>query len=141
MSANFEQHLCLVLQRDTVRAASEFAKRNQLPSCIQNQLLSHICLKFRTEGLKQQETLNSLPKAIRSSISHYLFFPVVQNARLFQGVSLDYLFQLVFPISLSFVFILTHLFAIWELIDSLIERLEQIHEVLSQTQQKVNKQK
>lgn len=84
-----------VLQRDTVGAASEFAKRNQLPSCIQNQLLSHICLKFRTEGLKQQETLKGLPKAIQSSISHHLFFPIVQNVRLFQGVSIDYLFQLV----------------------------------------------
>ncbi|KAK1378450.1 Potassium channel [Heracleum sosnowskyi] len=81
--------------RDTVGAASEFAKRNRLPSSIQNQLLSHICLKFRTDGLKQQDTLSSLPKAIRSSISHHLFFPIIQNARLFQGLSHDNLFQLV----------------------------------------------
>lgn len=81
--------------RDTVRAASEFAARNQLPSCIQDQMLSHLCLKFKTEGLKQRETLNSLPKAIRSSISYYLFFPIVQNAYLFKGVSHDFLFQLV----------------------------------------------
>lgn len=81
--------------RDTVGAASEFAKRNRLPPSIQNQLLSHICLKFRTDGLKQQDTLSSLPKAIRSSISHHLFFPIIQNARLFQGLSHDNLFQLV----------------------------------------------
>ncbi|CAI9089741.1 OLC1v1024373C2 [Oldenlandia corymbosa var. corymbosa] len=81
--------------RDTVRAASEFAKRNQLPPCIQDQILSHICLRFKTEGLKQQETLNSLPKAIRSSISNYLFLPIIQNVFLFQGVSDDFLFQLV----------------------------------------------
>ncbi|KAF8021091.1 hypothetical protein BT93_G1500 [Corymbia citriodora subsp. variegata] len=81
--------------RDTVRAASEFATRNQLPSCIQDQMLSHLCLKFKTEGLKQQETLNSLPKAIRSSIAYYLFFPIVQGAYLFEGVSHDFLFQLV----------------------------------------------
>ncbi|XP_044496295.1 potassium channel KAT1-like isoform X2 [Mangifera indica] len=81
--------------RDTVRAASEFATRNLLPHRIQDQMLSHICLRFKTEGLKQQETLNGLPKAIRSSIAHYLFFPITQNAYLFQGVSHDFLFQLV----------------------------------------------
>ncbi|XP_017222795.1 potassium channel KAT1 [Daucus carota subsp. sativus] len=81
--------------RDTVGAASEFAKRNRLPPSIQNQLLSHICLKFRTDGLKQQDTLSSLPKAIRSSISNHLFFPIIRNARLFQGLSHDNLFQLV----------------------------------------------
>ncbi|KAL3522704.1 hypothetical protein ACH5RR_015538 [Cinchona calisaya] len=81
--------------RDTVRAASEFAKRNQLPLRIHDQMLSHVCLKFKTEGLKQQETLNGLPKAIRSSIAHYLFFAIVQNVHLFQGVSYDFLFQLV----------------------------------------------
>ncbi|GER24590.1 potassium channel KAT1 [Striga asiatica] len=82
--------------RDSIRAASEFAKRNQLPPRIQDQLLSHICLKFKTEGLKQQETINGLPKAIRSSIAHYLFYPVVQNVHLFQGASQDFLLQLDF---------------------------------------------
>ncbi|KAH6793095.1 potassium channel KAT1-like protein [Perilla frutescens var. hirtella] len=81
--------------RDSIRAASEFAKRNQLPPRIEDQLLSHICLKFKTEGLKQQETLNGLPKAIRSSIAHYLFYPVIQNVHLFRGVSQEFLLQLV----------------------------------------------
>ncbi|XP_048132300.1 potassium channel KAT3-like [Rhodamnia argentea] len=81
--------------REAVRAASEFAARNQLPSCIQDQMLSHLCLKFKTEGLEQQETLNSLPKAIRSSVAYYLFFPIVQSVYLFKGVSNDFLFQLV----------------------------------------------
>nr|DAD33865.1 TPA_asm: hypothetical protein HUJ06_012716 [Nelumbo nucifera] len=81
--------------RDTVRAASEFAVRNQLPPHIRDQMLSHICLKFKTEGLKQNETLNGLPKAIRSSIAHYLFFHVIHKVYLFQGVSSDLLFQLV----------------------------------------------
>ncbi|RVX10754.1 Potassium channel KAT1 [Vitis vinifera] len=62
---------------------------------IQDQMLSHLCLKFKTEGLKQQDTLNGLPRAIRSSIAHYLFFPIAQNVYLFQGVSQDFLFQLV----------------------------------------------
>ncbi|KAL2473752.1 Potassium channel KAT1 [Forsythia ovata] len=81
--------------RDTIRAASEFTKRNQLPPHIQDKILSHICLKFKAEGLKQQETLNGLPKAIRSSIAHYLFYPIVQTVPLFHGVSQEFLFQLV----------------------------------------------
>ncbi|CAL0301237.1 unnamed protein product [Lupinus luteus] len=81
--------------RDTIRAASEFAARNQLPHQIQNQMLSHICLRFKAEGLNQQEALNDLPKTIRSSIAHHLFFSVVQKVYLFQGVSDDFLFQLV----------------------------------------------
>lgn len=57
-------------------------------------MLSHICLRFKTEGLKQQETLDSLPKSIRSSIANHLFFRTVQDVHLFKGVSADFLFQL-----------------------------------------------
>ncbi|XP_050378788.1 potassium channel AKT1 [Argentina anserina] len=83
--------------RDTIQAASGFAQRNQLPVRLQDQMLAHLCLKFRTdaEGLQQQETLDSLPKAIRSSISHYLFYSLVDKVYLFHGVSNDLLFQLV----------------------------------------------
>ncbi|OWM71715.1 hypothetical protein CDL15_Pgr005903 [Punica granatum] len=83
--------------RDTIRAASSFAQRNHLPPRLQDQMLAHLCLKYRTnsEGLQQQEILDSLPKAIRSSISHYLFYSLVDNVYLFQGVSDDLLFQLV----------------------------------------------
>ncbi|XP_054803575.1 potassium channel KAT1-like [Prosopis cineraria] len=88
--------------RDTVRAASEFASRNHLPHHIQDQMLSHLCLKFKTEGLKQQETLNGLPKAIRSSIAYHLFFPILQKVYLFQGVSHDLLFQLVSEIEAEY---------------------------------------
>ncbi|PRQ29448.1 putative potassium channel, voltage-dependent, EAG/ELK/ERG, ankyrin repeat-containing [Rosa chinensis] len=88
--------------RDTVRAASEFAARNDLPPRIQDQMLSHICLKFRTEGLKQQETLNVLPKALRSSIAQHLFFPIIQKVDIFQGVSYDFLFQLVSEIDAEY---------------------------------------
>ncbi|KAJ6914034.1 potassium channel AKT1-like isoform X3 [Populus alba x Populus x berolinensis] len=82
--------------RDTIQAASSFAQRNQLPVRLQDQMLAHLCLKFRTdsEGLQQQETLDSLPKAIRSSISHYLFYSLVDKVYLFRGVSNDLLFQL-----------------------------------------------
>ncbi|XP_050370791.1 potassium channel KAT3-like [Argentina anserina] len=88
--------------RDTVRAASEFAARNDLPPKIQDQMLSHICLKFKTEGLKQQETLNDLPKALRSSIAQHLFFPIIQRVDIFQGVSYDFLFQLVSEIDAEY---------------------------------------
>ncbi|XP_065015100.1 potassium channel KAT3-like isoform X3 [Musa acuminata AAA Group] len=81
--------------RDTIQAASEFAARNQLPQRIKDQMLSHICLRFKTEGLKQQETLNDLPKGIHSSIAYYLFFRIVQQVYLFRGVSFKFLYQLV----------------------------------------------
>ncbi|KAJ0090145.1 hypothetical protein Patl1_12782 [Pistacia atlantica] len=83
--------------RDTIQAASSFAKRNQLPVRLQDQMLSHLCLRYRTdsEGLHQQETIESLPKAIQSSISHFLFYSLVDQVYLFRGVSNDLLFQLV----------------------------------------------
>ena len=87
----------MISQRDTIQAASSFALRNHLPVRLQDQMLAHLCLKFRTdsEGLQQQETLESLPKAIRSSISHFLFYNLVDSVYLFRGVSNDLLFQLV----------------------------------------------
>ncbi|KAI4344080.1 hypothetical protein L6164_011352 [Bauhinia variegata] len=83
--------------RDTIHAASSFAQRNRLPVRLQEQMLAHLCLKFRTdsEGLQQQETLDSLPKAIRSSISHHLFYDLLDNVYLFREVSKDLIFQLV----------------------------------------------
>ncbi|KAK6158821.1 hypothetical protein DH2020_006135 [Rehmannia glutinosa] len=67
--------------RDTINAASSFAKRNQLPSHLHDQMIAHLSLKYRTdsEGLQQQETLDALPKAIRSSISDYLFYSLVNK--------------------------------------------------------------
>lgn len=86
-----------LFQRDTIQAASNFAHRNQLPVRLQEQMLAHLCLKFRTdsEGLQQQETVDSLPKAIRSGIAHHLFYSLVDSAYLFHGVSTDLIFQLV----------------------------------------------
>ncbi|KAF9662160.1 hypothetical protein SADUNF_Sadunf18G0024400 [Salix dunnii] len=83
--------------RDTIQAVSSFAQRNRLPIRLQEQMLAHLSLKYRTdsEGLHQQETIGSLPKAIRSSISNYLFYSLVDKVYLFRGVSNDLLFQLV----------------------------------------------
>lgn len=97
---------CIAIQRDTIQAASSFAQRNHLPLRLQEQMLAHLFLKYRTdlEGLQQQEILDSLPKAIRSSISHHLFYSLVDKVYLFHGVSNDLLFQLVLrqPISSHF---------------------------------------
>ncbi|TVU22842.1 hypothetical protein EJB05_32562, partial [Eragrostis curvula] len=81
--------------RDTIHAASQFAARNQLPAHIRDEMLSHICLKYKTEGLKQKETLDSLPQGIRSSIACHLFFPVIEKVYLFRGVSFTCMLQLV----------------------------------------------
>ncbi|XP_074281035.1 potassium channel AKT1-like [Silene latifolia] len=92
------------LYRDSIQAASSFAQRHQLPFRLQEQMLAHICLKYRTdsEGLQQQEILDSLPKAIRSSISVHLFYTLVDKVYLFHGVSKDLLFQLVSEMKAEF---------------------------------------
>ncbi|CAN8284269.1 unnamed protein product [Cochlearia groenlandica] len=83
--------------RDTIQAASAFGQRNNLPVRLQDQMVAHLCLRYRTdsEGLQQQEIIDTLPKAIRSSISHYLFYEIVDKIYLFHGISNDLLFQLV----------------------------------------------
>lgn len=83
-----------------MQAATSFAQRNKLPPRLQDQMNAHLSLKFRTnsEGLQQQGTLEALPKAIRSSISHFLFYSLVDKVYLFENVSNDFIFQMVsFP--------------------------------------------
>nr|GME03700.1 potassium channel AKT1-like [Ipomoea batatas] len=77
----------LVVHRDTIEAATSFGLRNQLPVRLQEQMLAHLSLRYRTdaEGLQQQETLDALPKAIRSSISHYLFYSLVDKVSLMKA--------------------------------------------------------
>ncbi|KAK9079970.1 hypothetical protein SSX86_001645 [Deinandra increscens subsp. villosa] len=83
--------------RETIQAASGFAQRNHLPPRLQDQMLSHLSLKYRadSEWLQQQEIIDLLPKAIQSSISNFLFYGLVDQVYLFNGVSNDTLFQLV----------------------------------------------
>ncbi|OMP05276.1 hypothetical protein CCACVL1_01974 [Corchorus capsularis] len=83
--------------RDGMNAAANFAHRNQLPVRLQDQMLAHLSLRHRTdlEGVQQQEIIDALPKAIRSSISHFLFYSLLDQVYLFRGVSNDLLFQLV----------------------------------------------
>ena len=86
----------ITFQRDTIQAASILAQRDQLPAHLQDQLLAHSFLKFRiaSEELLQQEIFDSL-QAIRSGISHYLFYSLVEKVYLFRGVSNNILFKLV----------------------------------------------
>lgn len=83
--------------RETIQAASGFAQRNHLPARLQDQMLAHLCLKYRadSEWVQQQEIIDLLPKAIQSSISNFLFYRYVEEVYLFNGVSNDMLFQLV----------------------------------------------
>ncbi|XP_024962224.1 potassium channel AKT1-like isoform X2 [Cynara cardunculus var. scolymus] len=83
--------------RETIQAASGFAQRNHLPARLQDQMLAHLCLKYRadSEWVQQQEIIDLLPKAIQSSISNFLFYRYVDEVYLFNGVSNDMLFQLV----------------------------------------------
>lgn len=95
----------MIYQRYTVQAAANFARRNKIPIHLEEQMLSHLFMKYRTdlEGVQQQEIIDSLPKAIRSSISYYLFYSMMDNVYLFKGVSKDLIFQLViFSFWLSF---------------------------------------
>ncbi|CAK9863968.1 unnamed protein product [Sphagnum jensenii] len=88
--------------RDSVQAVINFAKRNRLPLQMQEQMLAHMRLKFRTESLEQHETLASLPKALRAAISQHLFLPTVQQVYLFQGTSYNFLCQLVTEMKAEF---------------------------------------
>ncbi|XP_047947166.1 potassium channel AKT6-like [Salvia hispanica] len=83
--------------RDKVQAATNFTERNQLPSYLEIEMMSHLSLNYRTnlEGLQEQEMLDSLPKATRSSILKYLFYPLLENVSLFRKISDKLLFQLV----------------------------------------------
>ncbi|XP_006647116.1 potassium channel KAT1 [Oryza brachyantha] len=88
--------------RDSIQAASEFAARNQLPENIKQQVLSHFCLQFKTEGLNQQVMLDGLPKGIRSSIAYSLFFPIIRQAYLFNGVSDNFIAELVMEVQAEY---------------------------------------
>jgi hypothetical protein len=84
-------------QRDTVKAATKFAQRNNIPTRLEEQMLAQLLMKYRTdlEGVQQQDVIDSLPKAIRSSVSYCLFYPIMNKVYLFAGVSTDLTFQLV----------------------------------------------
>lgn len=58
-------------------------------------MLAHMQLKFKTAELRQEEVLQDLPKAIRSSINQHLFRSIIEEAYLFKGFPEGLLVQLV----------------------------------------------
>ncbi|KAL2609270.1 hypothetical protein R1flu_027843 [Riccia fluitans] len=81
--------------RVAVQSIVDFSVRNGLPTALQQQMLAHMRLRFKTENLQQQQIISSLPKSIRANITQYLFLPTVANVYLFQGTSVDFLQQVV----------------------------------------------
>lgn len=81
--------------RNKIRAASNFGNRNDLPPKLKEQILSYMCLKFRAEELQQQKLMEELPKSIKTSISRCLFIRTVETVYLFQGVSTEFILDLV----------------------------------------------
>ncbi|CAK7353416.1 unnamed protein product [Dovyalis caffra] len=82
-------------QRNAINQILRYASKNRLPEGLKEQMLAHMQLKFKTAELQQEEVLEDLPKAIRSSIAQHLFRGVVANTYLFKGVSEDLITQLV----------------------------------------------
>ncbi|GKU87150.1 hypothetical protein SLEP1_g1596 [Rubroshorea leprosula] len=81
--------------RDAINELLRYASKNRLPQGLSEQMLAHMQLKFKTAELQQEEVLQDLPKAIRSSIAQHLFHETVEKAYLFRGVSEDLIVQLV----------------------------------------------
>ncbi|XP_061950579.1 potassium channel KAT3 isoform X2 [Populus nigra] len=81
--------------RNAINQILRYASKNRLPEGLKEQMLAHMQLKFKTAELQQEEVLEDLPKAIRSSIALHLFHDVVASTYLFKGVSEDLLTQLV----------------------------------------------
>ncbi|KAG6739350.1 hypothetical protein POTOM_056944 [Populus tomentosa] len=81
--------------RNAINNILRYASKNRLPEGLKEQMLAHMQLKFKTAELQQEEVLEDLPKAIRSSIALHLFHGVVASTYLFKGVSEDLLTQLV----------------------------------------------
>ena len=85
----------VVVQRNSIQAASNFVNRNRLPPRLKDQILAYMCLRFKAESLNQQHVIDQLPKSIHKSICQHLFLPSVEKVYLFKGVSREILLLLV----------------------------------------------
>ncbi|KAJ0799287.1 putative cyclic nucleotide-binding domain, potassium channel, voltage-dependent, EAG/ELK/ERG [Helianthus annuus] len=83
------------IMRDSINEILRYASKNRLPEGLKQQMLAHMQLKFKTAELQQEEVLEDLPKAIRSSIAQHLFRKTVEKTYLFKGISEDLSRQLV----------------------------------------------
>ncbi|KAJ9183450.1 hypothetical protein P3X46_007301 [Hevea brasiliensis] len=84
-----------LVMRDSINEILRYASKNRLPEGLKDQMLAHMQLKFKTAELQQEEVLEDLPKAIRSSIAQHLFRSTVENSYLFKRVSEDLITQLI----------------------------------------------
>ncbi|KAL1300938.1 hypothetical protein HN51_045560 [Arachis hypogaea] len=80
--------------RDAFNRVLRYASKSRLPKRLKEQMLAHKELKLKMEESQQQEVLQDIPKAIRSSIAQHLFSNVVDKAYLFKGVSDECIIQL-----------------------------------------------
>ncbi|XP_024403151.1 potassium channel AKT1 isoform X1 [Physcomitrium patens] len=88
--------------RDSVQHLVEFSTRNGLPPKLHEKIISHLQVKFKTENLRHQAIIATLPKAIRSSVAQFLFFDTVEQVYLFQGTSYNFRAQLVSEMKVEF---------------------------------------
>lgn len=85
----------LMLQRNSIEAASNFVRRNRLPPRLKKQILAYMCLRFKAESLNQHQLIEQLPKSIRKSICQHLFLHTVEKVYLFKDVSKEIIVLLV----------------------------------------------
>jgi cation transport regulator ChaB len=81
--------------RSAINDILRYTSKNRLPDTMREQMLAHMQLKFKTAELRQEEVLQDLPKAIRSSINQHLFRSIIEEAYLFKGFPEGLLVQLV----------------------------------------------
>ncbi|KAG9128610.1 hypothetical protein Leryth_017090 [Lithospermum erythrorhizon] len=82
------------IMRSTINEIEIYASKNHLPKIMKRQIIEHATLKFMAAELKQNQILDGLPKAIRSSINQHLFRKTIEHTYLFKGVSEDFIVQL-----------------------------------------------
>ncbi|CAH8274574.1 unnamed protein product [Arabidopsis lyrata] len=88
--------------RSAINQILRYTSKNRLPDTMREQMLAHMQLKFKTAELRQEEVLQDLPKAIRSSINQHLFRSVIVEAYLFKGFPNGLIVQLVSQIQAEY---------------------------------------
>jgi cation transport regulator ChaB len=88
--------------RSAINDILRYTSKNRLPDTMREQMLAHMQLKFKTAELRQEEVLQDLPKAIRSSINQHLFRSIIEEAYLFKGFPEGLLVQLVSQIQAEY---------------------------------------
>ncbi|KAL1827860.1 hypothetical protein ACET3Z_006272 [Daucus carota] len=90
------------IMRDAFNELLQYASKNRLPEGLKEQMLTHMQLKYKTAELQQEEVLQDLPKAIRSSIAQHLFRNTLEDTYLFRNVSEELIGQMVSEIKAEY---------------------------------------